>query len=185
VWPDGRSSFKVHGRAAKLHVNGSENPSLVVNGLKGEDLQGSVALWGYSGEEAYFSNLKVIPAKAEAVTNDGEASGTWEVKFASDYGRYEGSMNLHRDGNVVKGTWSPVAMAKDRPSAHVYLNLDESPCAVASHDYLPDRVLSLGVALLRWPGFAHLWAVLRCSSPNAAGRHSATASRCSLARFGP
>ena len=113
--------IEVHGRAAKLYVNGSENPSLIVNGLKGEDLQGSVALWGYSGEEAYFSNLKVIPAKAEAVTNDGEASGTWEVKFASDYGRYEGSMNLHRDGNVVKGTWSG-AFGQDQPISGIWRN---------------------------------------------------------------
>jgi hypothetical protein len=96
----------VQGRNAKLYLNGSENPSLVVNGLKGEDLQGGVALWGYAGEEAYFSNFKVIPAKAEPVTNGGEVSGGWNVVFASDYGRYEGSMVLHRDGNTVKGTWS-------------------------------------------------------------------------------
>jgi len=108
VQPEKWTKVKIegHGRTAKLYVNGSENPSLTVNGLKGEDLQGSVALWGYSGEEAYFSDLKVIPAKAEAVINDGEASGTWEVKFASDYGSYEGSMNLHRDGSAVQGTWS-------------------------------------------------------------------------------
>ena len=114
--PEGWTKVKieVRGRTAKLYVNGSESPSLIVNGLKGEDLQGSVALWGNSGEEAYFSNLKVIPAKAEVVTNDGEASGTWEVKFASDYGKYEGSMNLHRDGNAVKGTWSG-AFGQDQP----------------------------------------------------------------------
>jgi hypothetical protein len=106
--PEGWNKVKieVHGRIAKLYLNGSENPSLIVDGLRGEDLHGSVALWGYSGEEAYFSNVKVIPAPAEAVTNDGEASGTWEVKFSSDYGKYEGAMNLHRDGNAVKGTWT-------------------------------------------------------------------------------
>jgi hypothetical protein len=106
--PEGWNKIKieVHGRTAKLYVNGSENPSLIVDGMKGEDLQGGVALWGYSGEEAYFSNVKVIPAKAEAVTNDGEASGTWVVKFATDYGKFDGSMNLHRDGNAVKGSWS-------------------------------------------------------------------------------
>jgi len=92
-----------------------------VNGLKGEDLQGGVALWGYPGEEAYFSNVKVIPAKAEAVTNEGEASGTWEVKFASDYGRYEGSMNLHREGTAVKGTWSG-AFGQDQPISGTWHN---------------------------------------------------------------
>ena len=63
--PEGWNKVKieVHGRTAKLYVNGSENPSLIVNGLKGEDLQGNVALWGYPGEEAYFSNVRVIPAK--------------------------------------------------------------------------------------------------------------------------
>ncbi len=104
VWT--KVKIEVRRRVAKLYVNGSENPSLIVNGLKGEDLLGSVALWGYSGEEAYFSEVKVIPAKAEAVTNDGEVSGTWDVNFASDYGKYEGSMNLHRNGDTVTGIWS-------------------------------------------------------------------------------
>jgi len=98
--------IEIHGRNAQLSINGSQNPSLIVHDLKGEDLQGSVALWGYSGEEAYFSNLKITPAKAQAITNDGDASGTWEVKFPSDYGRFEGSMNLHRDGTALTGTWS-------------------------------------------------------------------------------
>ena len=121
--PEGWNKIKieVHGRIAKLYVNGSENPSLIVDGMKGEDLHGGVALWGYSGEEAYFSNVKVIPAKAEAVTNDGEASGTWEVKFATDYGKFDGSMNLHRDGNVVKGTWSG-AFGKDQPVSGTWRN---------------------------------------------------------------
>jgi hypothetical protein len=121
--PEGWNKIKieVHGRTAKLYVNGSENPSLIVDGLKGEDLQGGVALWGYSGEEAYFSNVKVIPAKADAVTNDGEASGTWEVKFATDYGKFDGSMNLHRDGNVVKGGWSG-AFGQDQPVSGAWRN---------------------------------------------------------------
>lgn len=121
--PEGWNKVKidVHGRIAKLYLDGSENPSLVVNGLKGEDLRGSVALWGYSGEEAYFSNVKVIPAQAEALTNDGEVSGTWAVKFASDYGAGEGSMDLHRDGNAVKGTWSG-AFGKDQPVSGTWRN---------------------------------------------------------------
>ena len=98
--------IEVHGRNARLYVNGSENPSLIVNGLKGDDLEGGVALWGYAGEEAYFSNAKVTPSPAEAVNNGGEASGTWDVHFASDYGDFKGSMNLARSGNTVTGTWS-------------------------------------------------------------------------------
>jgi len=101
-----RARVEVHGRDAKLFVNGSENPSLIVNGLKGEDLKGGIALWGYAGEEAYFSNVRVVPAEPEHVANDGEASGGWGVEFASNYGKYKGSMDLHREGNVISGVWS-------------------------------------------------------------------------------
>ena len=106
--------IEVHGRSAKLFINGSENPNLIVDGLKGEDLRGGVALWGYAGEEAYFSNVRVTPAEPQAVTNDGEASGSWAVEFASDYGKYKGSMDLHREGGVVTGTWSG-DFGNDRP----------------------------------------------------------------------
>lgn len=101
-----RIRVEVHGRSSKLYVNGSELPSLVVDGMKGEDLSGGVALWSSSGEEAYFSHVTVTPGNAEPVTNNGEASGTWDVKFSSDYGPYQGTMNLHREGNAVTGTWS-------------------------------------------------------------------------------
>jgi hypothetical protein len=113
--------IEVHGRTAKLYLNGSETPSLIVNDLKGEDLHGSVALWGYPGEEAYFSNLKFVPAKAEAVTNGGEALGTWDVQFASDYGAYQGSMELHRAGNKVQGRWSG-AFGQDQPISGAWRN---------------------------------------------------------------
>jgi hypothetical protein len=106
--------IEVHGRNAKLFLNGSENPSLMVSGLKGEDLRGGVALWGYAGEEAYFSNVRVTPVEPEPVTNGGEATGDWTVEFASDYGKYKGSMDLHREGGVVTGTWSG-DFGNDRP----------------------------------------------------------------------
>jgi hypothetical protein len=98
--------IEVHGRSARLFINGSENPSLVVNGLKGEDLKGGIALWGFSGEEAYFANLHVEHSKAEPVQNGGEPQGTWDVQFASDYGMYKGAMKLQREGEKVTGTWT-------------------------------------------------------------------------------
>jgi len=98
--------IEVHGRQGKLYVNGSENPSLVVDGLKGEDLQGAIALWSYAGEEAYFSNLKISNAKPEPLANGGEADGTWDVKFASDAGAYTGTMKLVRQDNTLTGIWS-------------------------------------------------------------------------------
>jgi hypothetical protein len=96
--------IELHGRSARLFLNGSDSPSLVVNGLKGEDLQGGVALWGYPGEESYFSNLRITPSTPLSIQNDGEAAGIWHVVFASDYGRYEGVLNLRRDGNAITGT---------------------------------------------------------------------------------
>lgn len=98
--------IEVHGRSARLFLNGADSPSLVVNGLKGADLQGGVALWGYVGEESYFSNLRVTPSSPLPTRNGGEAAGKWNVVFASDYGRYEGVLDLQRNGNAVTGTWT-------------------------------------------------------------------------------
>jgi hypothetical protein len=111
--------IEVHGRQAKLYVNGSENPSLVVDGLKGEDLQGAVALWSYAGEEAYFSNLRISNAKPEPLTNDGEAAGTWDVKFASDAGTYTGTMKLVRQDNTLAGIWSG-ALGPNQPVSGIW-----------------------------------------------------------------
>jgi len=98
--------IEVRGRQARLYVNGSANPSLVVDGLKGEDLQGAIALWGYAGEEAYFSNLRISNAKPELLENGGEAAGTWDVKYASDAGQYAGTMKLVREDSTLVGIWS-------------------------------------------------------------------------------
>ncbi|MBN9657849.1 MAG: hypothetical protein J0H49_06705 [Acidobacteria bacterium] len=98
--------LEVSGRRAKLFVNGSSEPALVVDGLKGEDLKGQVALWGYAGEESYFSNLKVTHAKAQPLSNGGEAGGEWTVKCTSDSGVFQGLMKLERAGGKVKGTWT-------------------------------------------------------------------------------
>jgi hypothetical protein len=98
--------IEIHGRIARLFLNGSDSPSLVVNGLKGEDLSGGVALWGYPGEESYFSNLRITPEKPLPIHNGGEAAGTWNVTFGSDYGRFQGTMELHREGTATTGKWS-------------------------------------------------------------------------------
>jgi hypothetical protein len=106
--------IEVRGRQARLYVNGSANPSLVVDGLKGEDLQGAVALWVYSGEEAYFSNLRISNAKPEPLENGGEAAGTWDVKYSSDAGSYTGTMKLARQNSTLIGIWSG-AFGPDQP----------------------------------------------------------------------
>ncbi|HEY6292147.1 MAG TPA: family 16 glycoside hydrolase [Terriglobia bacterium] len=98
--------IEVTGRSARLYLNGSETPSLMVDGLKGDDLRGGVALWSYQGEEAYFSNVRITNAAPLPVKNGADASGTWQVKYSSDAGSFEGSLQLIRDGSKLTGTWS-------------------------------------------------------------------------------
>ena len=50
---------EVSGVKARLYVNGSSQPVLVVNDLKLGDGKGAVALWIGVGTEAYFSNIRV------------------------------------------------------------------------------------------------------------------------------
>ena len=106
--------IEVKGRSAKLFLNGSENPSLVVDGLKGEDLHGGVALWGYQGEESYFSNVRITNSAPSPVKNGSDASGVWQVRFSSDAGTFDGALQLERDGGKVTGMWSG-ALGHDRP----------------------------------------------------------------------
>ena len=54
--------IELAGRVARIFLNGSEKPSLVVDGLKSANLRGAVGLWGYAGEESYFSNVRITPA---------------------------------------------------------------------------------------------------------------------------
>jgi hypothetical protein len=98
--------IEVKGRSASLYLNGSANPSLVVDGLKGQDLRGGVALWNSEGEEAYFSNVRITNLTPLSVQNGADASGRWQVRFSSDVGNFDGTLQLERDGSKVTGTWS-------------------------------------------------------------------------------
>ena len=98
--------IEVAGRSAKLYLNGSSKPSLVVNGLKGEDLRGAVGLWSFTDEEAYFSNVRITPAEPQNLKNGSDVAGSWEMKYLSDAGGMIATMELHRDGDKVTGTWS-------------------------------------------------------------------------------
>jgi hypothetical protein len=106
--------IEVAGRSAKLFVNGSDKPSLVVEGLKGEDLHGAVGLWSFTGEESYFSNVRITPAEPQKLENGSDATGSWEMHYSSDSGAMDAHMELHRDGNKVTGTWSgPLGAARE------------------------------------------------------------------------
>ena len=98
--------IEVAGRAAKLYLNGSAKPSLVADGLKGEDLGGAIGLWGFTDEEAYFSNVRITTAAPQNLKNGSDAAGSWEMRYSSDAGGMGAEMELHRDGNKVAGTWS-------------------------------------------------------------------------------
>ena len=98
--------IEVSGRSARIFLNGSAKPSLVVDGLKGANLRGAIGLWGYAGEESYFSNVRITPKAALPLKNGSDATGAWDVKYASDAGRFEGTMKLTREGNKLSGTWS-------------------------------------------------------------------------------
>ena len=54
----------VDGEQARLHVNGAEQPTLVVNDVKsGPEATGKVALWLEGSTVAHYRNLKVSPAR--------------------------------------------------------------------------------------------------------------------------
>src|SRR5208283_1636750 len=88
--------IEVAGRAAKLYTNGSAKPSLVVDGLKGEDLHGAVGLWSFTDEEAYFSNVRITPSVPQNLKNGSDVAGSWEMRCSSDAGGMEALMELHR-----------------------------------------------------------------------------------------
>ena len=53
----------VDGEKARLHVNGAEQPTLIVNDVKsGPDASGGVALWLEGSTVAHYRNLRITPA---------------------------------------------------------------------------------------------------------------------------
>ncbi|HEY8997676.1 MAG TPA: hypothetical protein VIM60_07240 [Edaphobacter sp.] len=101
-----KMKIEVHGRRAVLYLNGSSKPALIVDGLKGRSLNGAIGLWGFTGEESYFSNLKITPSTPEPVRNGGEIADTWQVALNTDVGPFKGTANLSRDGEKITGAWS-------------------------------------------------------------------------------
>lgn len=107
--------IEVTGRSATLYLNGSDSPSLIVDGLKGQDLRGGVALWGYQGEEAYVSNVRITNAATPApVKNSSDIAGVWQVNAVGDAGKFDGTLQLERHGAQLTGTWSG-ALGSGRP----------------------------------------------------------------------
>jgi hypothetical protein len=98
--------IEVAGRNANLFINGAPEPTLIVQGMKGEHLTGLVALWGFAGQTTWFSNLRVTHAKPAAVRNGGESAGEWHAKAVTDAVPMEGTLKLTREGETLGGRWS-------------------------------------------------------------------------------
>jgi hypothetical protein len=49
----------VHGTQAALYLANAKQPCLLINDLKLGDVTGAIALWGGSGTDGYFANLKI------------------------------------------------------------------------------------------------------------------------------
>ncbi|MEO8019120.1 MAG: hypothetical protein ABI769_15015 [Pseudomonadota bacterium] len=98
--------IEVTGRDAKLFINRAPQPTLIVKGLKGEDLAGHVALWGFPGQTTWFSNLRITHAKPAAVRNGGEAAGEWRVTAVTDAVPMKATLKLTREGETLAGIWS-------------------------------------------------------------------------------
>jgi hypothetical protein len=99
-------TIDVAGRVARLYLNGQPQPTLIVDGMKGESLRGGILLFGFQGEEAYFSNIRVTNVAPQPIKNGSDAAGTWQVKLSTDAGMFDGTLQLARDGKTLSGTWS-------------------------------------------------------------------------------
>jgi hypothetical protein len=77
-----------------------------VQGLKGEDLTGHVALWDFPGQTTWFSNVRITHTKPAAVRNGGEVAGEWRAHAITDTVPMDGTLKLTRDGEQVGGSWS-------------------------------------------------------------------------------
>jgi hypothetical protein len=113
--------IEVKGRSAKLYLNGSSDPSLVVDGLKGENLRGAVGLWSFTDEEAYFSNVRITPAAPQNLKNGSEIAGSWEMRYSGDAIGMDALLQLHREGDKVTGKWSGL-LGEDRAVTGIWRN---------------------------------------------------------------
>jgi hypothetical protein len=113
----------VSGRAAKLYLHGSAEPTLLIDDLRNDSLRGSVGLWLGPMTEAYYSNLRITPAPPKPVLTGTEAAGEWVVKLNTDRGAFNVTLtlNLKRTGEKVEGTCSG-AFGQNTPVTGIWRN---------------------------------------------------------------
>ena len=59
TWTEVR--IEVTGKQARLYVHGADEPTLIVNDLKGDTVSGQVGLWLHSSTLAHFRNVRIRP----------------------------------------------------------------------------------------------------------------------------
>jgi hypothetical protein len=72
VWT--KYKIVIDGRKARLYVHGATQPCLIVDDLKLEPREGSVALWVEPGTEGYFADMKILPKPADVSASSDSAS---------------------------------------------------------------------------------------------------------------
>jgi hypothetical protein len=125
VKPGEWTKFKlvVSGRTARLYLNGSSEPTLLIDDLRNAPIRGSVGLWLGPMTEAYYSNLRITPATPKPVLTGTDAAGEWVVKMNTDRGAFNVTLalNLKRTGERVEGTCSG-AFGQDVPVTGTWRN---------------------------------------------------------------
>ena len=51
-------------------------------------------MWGFPGQETYFSNLRITHAEPAPVRNGSDAPGKWQVPLTTDAGVANGKLTL-------------------------------------------------------------------------------------------
>jgi hypothetical protein len=103
--------IEIAGRSAKLYLNGSVKPSLVVDGLKGEDLHGG----------GVFFQPADCASRAAELENGSDVAGSWEMRYSNDVSGMEASM-VHRDGSLVVES-RRIGVVGDRDAGKVHAEL--------------------------------------------------------------
>jgi hypothetical protein len=113
----------VSGRTARLYLQGSSEPTLLIDDLRNAPIRGAVGLWLGPMTEAYFSNLRITPAAPKPVLTGTDAAGEWVVKLNTDRGVFNVTLtlNLKRTGERVEGTCSG-AFGQDVPVTGTWRN---------------------------------------------------------------
>jgi hypothetical protein len=98
VWTKYR--IEIDGPRARLYVNGTEQPSLIVNDLKIEPREGGVALWVGPGTEGYFEGLKITPKHADVVSSS-HVAGSKKIYFDRAHGEAPWPLQMVEVGKRV------------------------------------------------------------------------------------